>query len=772
MRRPMSPRRSSAAGAAVLLALCALLPCGSAPCAADEPSREKPVIVIGYDGLDAARTERLMAEDRLPNLAKLRARGGYARLATSNPAQSPVSWAVITTGWNTGKNGIPDFLRRKGFDPTRIDFGHAERVESPLFGPWMKVAIVGALGAIGAALGLGIAFAFRARGSAWGRGKKLELLLSAGAALGALVAVVVLRSLPETIVRAENRRSGEPFWTTLDRAGKRCIVLEAPLSFPADAMSCGCCMSGLGVPDMSGMWGSYTLWTDDPMVPGSTETGGAVCFVGRDAPRFDLVIAGPPHPRLPAERRAAIERAAQVEKERRQLSLEWTRAQRRQSETRERLTSLGASLTASLPVALRRGEGATVTLQDGTGVELRPGAWSDLLPVRFEASRLVTLRGRVRLFLESAGSADGRTPFRLLVAQVQFDAAHVPPNVGLSSPPSFAKELESAVGPFETIGWPELTNPVKDRLLSDRAFLDHTYAVMKLRERKLMDRLRRKDFDLLFTMFSEPDRVQHAFYRHVDPKSPTHVPAEAAVFAGEIDRIYEESDRIVGEVVAAAGDGATVIVVSDHGFSSFRRGVNLNLFLRAKGWQTATAPDVERGVAEISGERFFSNVDWTRTQAYGWGLGHISLNVKGREPDGTVDRADMDRVLDGISKDLLALRDADGSPVVRRVFKAKDIYRGPRMDDAGDLVVGFHEGYRVSWQSTIGGGDAGILTDNTQPWSGDHCSVDPDLVPGVLFSSVPLAPSAAPRVEDVAPSILALFRLSVTDPDGVNVLAK
>jgi predicted AlkP superfamily phosphohydrolase/phosphomutase len=350
--------------------------------------------------------------------------------------------------------------------------------------------------------------------------------------------------------------------------------------------------------------------------------------------------------------------------------------------------------------------------------------------------------------------------------------AKLPPNVSLTAPREFAAEL-ATLGPTETIGWPEQTNPIKDRLLSDRAFVDHTYLLMALRERRLMARLETGGFDCLFAMFSEPDRVQHALYRHVDPECPTHDPEAAKLFAGEIDRIYIESDRIVGEVVKAAGEDAIVLVVSDHGFAPFRRGVNLNNFLRSKGWQAGSGDAGTRSVADLtSGGLFFTDVDWAQTKAYGWGLGGINLNLAGREPRGSVPVTEEDAVLDAITKDLLELKDADGTKPVRRVFRGKDIYKGARKGEAPDLIVGFEWGYRVSWQSCTGALDPDVIIPNTQPWSGDHCSVDPELVPAILFTSVPLAPGAAPAVEDIAPAVLSLFGVAPNDPDGKSPLAK
>lgn len=767
--RPARVALVAVVGAAAGVAAFSSLPGSAAP-----PERPR-VLVLGFDGLSADRVEKLDAEGRLPNLKSLRERGGYSRMLASNPAQSPVSWASIITGWNPGKTGIYDFLRRRDLDPTQIDIAIAEPVETRPLGVPVRVLLVLAAGVLGAVAGGAVAFAVSmlVRAPSWRGGKPMEISLSLGAAAFAAGAFVVLGWVPEKVPTARNLRSGEPFWVTLDRAGVRCVALEGPLCFPPEEMHAGCCLAGLGVPDMMGTWGSYSVWSDDPAVPQKTETAASGYHVEPDATSFDVVVAGPKDPLADA---AAVSRAraeASREKGRRELSLEWTRRQRRASETKESLLLLEDRLRDTIRIALTRGEGATATTSDGATVALRPGVWSDLLPVTFRGSPVVQLRGRVRLLLEDAGSAaPSWRPFRLFVGQVQWDPSHVPPNVALSSPRTFAAELGAEVGPFETIGWPEMTNPVKDGLLTDEAFLAHTYLLMRQRERKLASRLARNDWDVLFAMFSEPDRVQHALYRHVDPQCPTHDPEAAEKFAGEIDRIYVEADRIVGEAVAAAGPDTIVLVVSDHGFAPFRTGVNLNNLLRAKGWQSGSRGVAARSVAELGAGSFFDDVDWSATKAYSMGLGNLYLNLRGREPTGSVAPEDADATLAAISKALLELRDADGSKVVRNVYLGKDIYRGARSREAPDLVVGFEWGYRVSWQNCLGGLDPDVITPNTQGWSGDHCSVDPELVPAVFFSSLPLAPGARPAVEDVAPTVLGLYGVAAPDTDGRSVLAR
>jgi predicted AlkP superfamily phosphohydrolase/phosphomutase len=102
--------------------------------------------------------------------------------------------------------------------------------------------------------------------------------------------------------------------------------------------------------------------------------------------------------------------------------------------------------------------------------------------------------------------------------------------------------------------------------------------------------------------------------------------------------------------------------------------------------------------------------------------------------------------------------------VFARVFKAKDIYRGAHVASAPDVVLGYHAGFRASWETVLGTYAADVVADNTDPWSGDHCMYSGDLR-GVLLSNRPIA-SDAPAMTDLAPTILAEY--GVPAPEGTE----
>jgi predicted AlkP superfamily phosphohydrolase/phosphomutase len=192
------------------------------------------------------------------------------------------------------------------------------------------------------------------------------------------------------------------------------------------------------------------------------------------------------------------------------------------------------------------------------------------------------------------------------------------------------------------------------------------------------------------------------------------------------------------------------MVVSDHGFTNFRRGVNLNAWLRDNGYLFL------KDDARTGGD-WFEGIDWSRTRAYSMGLTGLFINLAGREGQGIVDPGEAyDALADEICAKLLELEDPqDGHRVVRSARAAAQFYTGPYKMDAPDVLVGWDGGYRHSWNCATGSTPEDVFSDNTKGWSGDHC-VDPAIVPGVLFSNRPLA-TESPRLLDMAPSIMRMF---------------
>jgi predicted AlkP superfamily phosphohydrolase/phosphomutase len=152
-------------------------------------------------------------------------------------------------------------------------------------------------------------------------------------------------------------------------------------------------------------------------------------------------------------------------------------------------------------------------------------------------------------------------------------------------------------------------------------------------------------------------------------------------------------------------------------------------------------------------------VDWSRTKAYALGLSGIYLNLEGREAKGIVRSQEVEELQKAIIGRLAGLADpVRGKIAVRSVKSREQVYRGPYVSEAPDLLINFAEGYRASWHTPLGGVPSGCFEDNEKKWGGDHC-IDPDLVPGVLFINRPFNAEHASMV-DLAPTILESLGLA------------
>jgi predicted AlkP superfamily phosphohydrolase/phosphomutase len=241
--------------------------------------------------------------------------------------------------------------------------------------------------------------------------------------------------------------------------------------------------------------------------------------------------------------------------------------------------------------------------------------------------------------------------------------------------------------------------------------------------------------------------------------------ALAAKYSDSILRVYRRADQFVGQVLDIVPPGTTIVIVSDHGFHSWRKAVNVNTWLVDHGYLVLQGQaSGDKKLYDLFGHgEFFENVDWSRTRAYAMGLGQIYFNLRGREAKGIVSPGqEYVQLADEISTKLLTdLKDPEtGKPIVRAVYKRDDVYKGEYLGNASDLQMGFEDGFRVSWQTTLGAAPEGIVYPNKTKWSGDHGGFDYKTTAGILISSKPLVPGEA-SIMDIAPTVLKFFGITV-----------
>jgi predicted AlkP superfamily phosphohydrolase/phosphomutase len=331
----------------------------------------------------------------------------------------------------------------------------------------------------------------------------------------------------------------------------------------------------------------------------------------------------------------------------------------------------------------------------------------------------------------------------LYVTPIHLDPEH--PAMPISHPSYYGPYLARKIGPYATLGLAEDTWAMNEGVIHGGTFLEQTYAIDAEREAMLASALDTVRRGAVVCVFDATDRIQHMFWRPMEEgKGATHADA--------IENLYEHNDEVLGRILERLKPRDLLMVLSDHGFAPFRRGVNLNVWLKEAGYLTLR--DGADGASE-----WLREVDWSRTRAYALGLTGIFLNVRGREGEGIVDPVgEADELRREIADRLAGLRDQEVAEVaIREAFDPAELASGPYLERAPDLIVGYSRGYRASWDGATGVVAGPVFSDNIKAWSGDHC-IDPRLVPGVLFCNRNVS-AETPSLVDIAPSTLWLFGL-------------
>ncbi len=510
-------------------------------------------------------------------------------------------------------------------------------------------------------------------------------------------------SLPLSSGHTEQGRSGPAFWTEASRQGLRTHVIRCPVSFPPEPVR-GKMLSGLGVPDLKGTQGSFVFLTTDEDVDAASRAGTVEVIEHPADGDLDVVLEGPPNPFLCDRPPTTAE-----------LTLE------------------------------ADGDAARVHTPTET-ITLHENEWSGWCPVTFSFLGPVDAEGQVRFYLKSL-----RPEFELYCSPV--NVSPVDPAFPISYPEGYAGELAEDIGRFHTLGLTADTGMLKEGRVEEVAFLEQAGTVLDERVRMLKRELTRFEDGLFTFVFDIPDRIQHMMWRHRDPNHALHTAEGADRYGDVIDRHYERLDGILGWVLDELGPDDDLLICSDHGFNSFRREVDLNTWLFEQGYLT-----LQDGASPDDAGLMFGGVDWDRTQAYAFGLAGIYLNRRGREKHGILDEEDARRIGQTIRDELVELTDdVRDDRVVSRARLAGAVYDGPEVPIGPDVLVGYNPGYRVSWDSVLGGMTGRTLSMNENPWSGDHC-VDPAHIAGSLLTSFPREDDGV-GLRDVMPGILGRMGL-------------
>ncbi len=604
------------------------------------------LIILGFDGVEPSLFESWASQGHLPNMQRLGEAGGYARIGSTNPPNSPVAWSTFATGLNPGDHNIFDLIKREpDYYLPNLATG---RTEDPRFDDDGRLT----------APPKGITF-----------------------------------------------RDGTPFWVLAGQSGVPSAVLNLPYAFPPDPIEGGRMLSALGTPDLRGTNSTfYYLATDlAQRDDGKGIAGGQLLRLRPSGPQLKASIEGP------------VDFAGN---------------------RRERL---------GIPLVCTSDPGArSVQIQLGEEKHtVGERQWSPWYTVQYQITPHYQARGICRFFVLQA------TPeVRLYLSPLCYDPRD--PYIPLSTPTEFSGQLARDHGLFKTVGWVHDTSALNSEWIDEEVFLDEMFAIMDWREKMTLEQLGQGRDDLFISVFTATDRAAHMFFRLLDSAHPRYDAALAGKYGDALLKVYQKMDQAVGRVMAALNEKDTLMVLSDHGFHSFRRGLNVNSWLVQNGFMT-----LKTG-RSYSTKEFLQEVDWSRTQAYSLGTGQVYINLEGREGQGIVSPdGEYEQVVDRITRGLEQVRDPrTGDQVIIRAHKGRSIYHGKHLDEAPDIRLGFRDGYRTSWETTLGGIPRDLMADNTKKWSGDHAASDTADTPGILLCSRKIG-SEQPDIMDMAPTALA-----------------
>jgi len=517
----------------------------------------------------------------------------------------------------------------------------------------------------------------------------------------------------------ESTRKSKTFWRILAERGVRSTVLRLPITFPPEKFN-GLMLSAMCVPDLRGTQGTFSFYTtgelsahDGSATSEAGETTGGERLKlhrnGGDDNTYSSHLIGPDNPDGRSDKPLTLPLFVKVDTAARQAHFEL----------------------------------------DSQSFTLRDNEYSDWIRITFRKGRSKA-KGICKIRVTS-----WHEPFAFYMTPIHIDPEH--PAMPISHPPHYAIALSKLQGPYATLGLAEDTWALNERVIDEQAFLDQTWSIHAEREWQFFHALDHQPEGLVATVFDATDRIQHMFFRYLDPNHPANRNRDTEKHKHTIAELYRHADALVGRTLAKLKKNDVLFIISDHGFKTFQRGVNLNSWFRENGYLRLKSDPADGLTPLAAGSKIEpAEIDWSRTTAYANGLAGFYLNIRGRERDGIVAPDQVADVKAEIMAKLRELQDpVRDQPVINELYDSQHAYSGPYRGNAPDVIVGFNIGYRADWEAAIGRITDNVLTDNVRAWSGDHC-IDPSLVPGILFANVPFE-RQNPGLIDLAPSILELF---------------
>ncbi len=500
-------------------------------------------------------------------------------------------------------------------------------------------------------------------------------------------------------------RKGRPFWNILGEHRIFSNIIRVPITFPPEKFH-GVLLSAMCVPDLQGSQGTFSFYT------------------------------------------------TKAEEDVEHISGQQFQLQKNNGTLKGRFIGPANSFLKDNPVmncpfevTVNGSADEAIIKFNGQSHKLQKGTYTGWIPVDFKAAFGIKVHGICRILLLRTNP-----DFEMYVTPINIDPAK--PAMPIAHPTVYSTYFAKQQGPFATLGLAEDTWALNAKILADGDFINQCQTSDTERKQMFFDALDKLKRGLCVCVFDGTDRIQHTFWRYLDENHPALKESPDRRHQNAIENLYQDMDGLVGKLIDKYEDEETVImIISDHGFNSFRRGVDLNRWLE------------ENGYLHLKGDgrnkKYLAGVDWSKTRAFALGLAGIYLNIKGREAKGIVQPgSEAQQLRDEIAAKLTGLTDSEtGQSAVKQAYNSTRIYKGPYKNEAPDIITGYAKGYRVSWEAAVGQVTDKTFHDNTKAWSGDHC-IDHTLVPGVLFCNRPVK-TETPSLMDIGPTVLEMFGLKV-----------
>jgi len=522
-------------------------------------------------------------------------------------------------------------------------------------------------------------------------------------------------NIPLSKPEVKGMRKSIPFWKILGEKGVFCTILRVPLTFPPEKFS-GHLLSGMCAPDLKGSQGTFFFYTTDKEKIRKRE-GGINILLTRNSDTIKTYISGPENTLLNKKEEIRLPLTITVDKKKEEALLEVS----------------------------------------GQKLVLKKQTFSDWIKLTFRPGLGIKIKAICRYYISQI-----HPHFEMYCTPLNIDPEK--PALPISNPFYYSVYLAKLLGSFITLGEANDTWALNEGVLSEKAFLEMTYLNHKEWENMLFNAINKTKKGLITCVFETTDSIQHMFWKYLDKAHPSLEKNQTKMGVKVIEELYQKMDELVGIVLEKLENKSDLMIMSDHGFKSFRRGININSWLYLNGYLS-----LKEGKKDS--DEWFKDVDWERTKAYALGLGGVYINQKGREAKGTVQ---ADEKTEALKKELInkltGLKDEERDTVaINKVFDRDELPSGPYINNCPDLIIGYNEGYRISWDSVTGKVNGIVFEDNIKAWSGDHC-IDPEAVPGIFFCTKKINTSS-PSIIDIAPTVLELFGLQVPyHMDGHSLL--